>query len=485
MLKNLSHHKFSCSNVIAIAKLSVTKPNFDQVSDDDEIELGESKEEIYQVNFIDDIEVLEFYPPTSTSLPKNSKSGLPEFMSGYLDNDDQILLKLRTTVKGGIFGGGWREQLLITFRYLFTAYKKDPPHEPSGELQAARVYPVVEVDLVGADYPYFATTEYDLDHALDLPVANATIASQGQVAGVFSDKDIFTKIEAGAGIVEAALRFNKARKKKKGTEFVVDALRGEEVARQAFEVSEKPILKPIAGTGVERSDYGVSKGAWDNIHFWSKAVPISTPGAFFCIHMHWRWGSVTHKGNVMGETLKDQFGMQSGEPQFDGRQFDHFLIDPNHLKHLVSFMIYPTSEDSLEKPLSELIDSHSPSPEALKPSDNLSIRYRQSIGDVFSSNIGGLFSPESNPEGIVNPGDHLGDHIIPTFDHSAPKEFFVEFERKPARFFLHGFYFAHENEPKRDSIKELMNLGIDNFVGLGTKEDLYLPEERKQRKGLY
>ena len=235
-----------CSNKIYVVSIRLEK---DIIGDDGEVKTIER----LIVNLDKDIKMDYFKSPSETP---DSNVVLPDFMRKYLSNDLVFSVKLITTIEGGLFQKGG--QLEILQKFIFTAYKVDPPHEPTGAQRAVRIFPLTTIRFVGKDTGCFdrCFIEYNLNHRLDskriipgfkktnhsrrpsLDLENPIILNltdiiySGDSAGVFADHDEF--------------KFSVSPEK------------------AAFIKSEKPVVRPLYGRGV----YNDRNVDWDNIHFW-------------------------------------------------------------------------------------------------------------------------------------------------------------------------------------------------------------------------
>src|SRR5262249_17986670 len=80
----------------------------------------------------------------TSELPEDPPAQLPQAPPSRLIAPFTPILRRSAsyTTTGGVLGSGSRK-LRIVQHYLFTPYGKEPPHEPAGILEAARLYPLV------------------------------------------------------------------------------------------------------------------------------------------------------------------------------------------------------------------------------------------------------------------------------------------------------------------------------------------------------
>lgn len=202
-----------------------------------------------------------------------------------------------------MFGKGTNsDKLIIQQKYRFADYGKNPPHEPGAVLDATRLYPLVKflVPASGNDKsklnPRYLRVDYRLDFDVDnideqrsAFAANTLTAPTGgrdktNLAGVFKDHE---HLPNAAGTAATVARV------------VASVITSGPNVDSLFRALEKPLAYEIASYGwiggeLPASFQGKAPETWDNIHIWAaKAQTVSTPGAFHCVHMHWRWGAVS------------------------------------------------------------------------------------------------------------------------------------------------------------------------------------------------
>src|SRR5437660_1531613 len=207
--------------------------------------------------------------------------------------------------------------LTIDQIFLFSRYSNDPRHEPSGALAAARCFPVIRYSIVknsGCDKTraYVRVGGIRFDYRLHLyldghyNVADPqTVGGLGNQAGLFADSDsLITSASRGAksaadqfGAWAAMQRYWPVPLNTTGT--LANAF-----SAASFDAVEKPLPLEVTAPGLASGfpvfhtamPDGTDKviRAWDNIHWWGARGAgqplVSTPGAFHCAHLHWRWG---------------------------------------------------------------------------------------------------------------------------------------------------------------------------------------------------
>ena len=169
-------------------------------------------------------------------------------------------------------------------------------------------------------------------------------------------------------------------------------------------------------------DSETGTGTWDNIHWWGyrgDGKPlISTPGAFYAAHLHWRWSTVVQSPS--GVPLLDS--PHAGEDQFigvdlEGTDLGGPLLDPEIPKQSIKFAVtkYDKNKDPNEK------DVH------LK--DLSGIRFE----DTFIEK-----EEAKDPKYIEKGAD-----IVLWYSVEVHKEESKNFE---GTIFIHGMFFAHDSE---------------------------------------
>ncbi len=386
------------------------------------IEVSEKNFDVFPVKTISPATVTSRYVPKISKtfdFLKNSQSGLS--FADYFEDDQGNYIAYGLVAQffsADFFAAKLRLDncehagFSIEQTMLLSRYGDDPPHEPSGELPAARLHPMVAYKIIpNRNVDRFRPIvrigglrfDFRLHLSLDTYLDDKSSASAaGNQAGLFADTDI--------GSAKALLR------RIGGVEGV------------AFYAAEKPLRLEVVAPGL--TDGGPKGGlplqrdviGWDNVHWWGAVAPgeplISTPGAFHAAHIHWRWGSV----------------LSSWAGRYKASSWRRFnpgdaLIDPRIPRQdvLVAVSKYSKALDPMLAPLNKLT--------------------AETWWELFEKNNTPL------PAEIKNGGDlvlwycadvHRGDGLA------------VE-----GAVFLHGVFFAHNAEP------------TGWLTGFGPREALY------------
>lgn len=251
------------------------------------------------------------YKLGSSALPWKNSTG-----SSNLPSEQGLIKPFRTPLydsasyetAGPVLGADTKsEKLVVQQDYLFSDYGKDPPHEPAGLIDAARIYPLLsfsypasrpearKVDYIRVDYRLALTIEQFLDDTTNVKKGTEF---QDQI-GVFRDSE------------------TKSPKK----------------SSQLFDTVEKPMKWEMLGEGL---NWG-RKSQWDNIHQWAADKLPPTPGAPHAAHLHWRWGFANTEVNILmrgvGRTTR------GSDDQFAGPQGGGVLLDPRIPQQRLRFAI--------------------------------------------------------------------------------------------------------------------------------------------------
>lgn len=205
--------------------------------------------------------------------------------------------------------------------FLFTAYGKDPSHEPGGIVSAARLYPTFTFTIPDVTHrtqkrSYRSATAVQVLFRINLRLDDRGTGNQ---CGVFTDLE---DIGALGGLESAGAT-------------------GGKPGSFTFLKAEKPVAFDIVGRGVHHgamAGWGGTIQGWDNIHQYSHpATPGGkredglgdqplTPGLPYGAHTHWRWGATAATGAV-GVPGGKQFGgpQGPGTPLIDDRIRDQTL----------------------------------------------------------------------------------------------------------------------------------------------------------------
>jgi hypothetical protein len=201
--------------------------------------------------------------------------------------------------------------------FLFSRYSNNPRHEPSGALAAARCFPLIRYQIAknarcdkSKTYTRVGSIRFDyrlhlfLDAHHDLAAANI-IGNLGNQAGLFANSDSLLT-SAARGAKSAAAQFGAWTAQQRYWPVPPNMTGGTATAFSAasFDAAEKPLPLEVTAPGLAAGfpvfQTTLANGslaairAWDNIHWWgargSGQPLISSPGAFHCAHLHWRWG---------------------------------------------------------------------------------------------------------------------------------------------------------------------------------------------------
>lgn len=359
---------------------------------------------------------------------------------------------------------GISEPFKVIQKYLFTDYNDNPAHEPAGEgfgyvygaLFASRFFPMVTLQLpeqyqgliksFRVDYYFhpkidgFTKKAKNLrDCSKDYPSGINDFPNQ---AGVFLDGvNPFTVDPMNiASEYTKDIKFVPSQSSLLTTLLSpllapLTKLQNPDFATAVFTGTEKPLVLEICTTGVQDSSIKFIKNGkegygWDNIHWWGSRGTgnpiISAIGAFHCFHLHWRW-------NEPAQFL--------GGNHFEGvsNYFDGPLVDPNLENQTVRFSVckYSSARDP------ELV--------------NLKNLSKETFSDLFHKNN----NPAPQEINLPDNAGFEGANLVLWFsvEASIPDDF------KEGTVFIHGIFFAHDNEPQ-----------FHPFTGSMTEE--YIPKSK-------
>lgn len=371
-----------------------------------------------------------------------------------LEHESGIQAKYKTKQK--VFHSPWLPDdpndalLYIEQSFIFTSYGKNPPHEPGAVLPASRVFPLIKFSYSGKriksiriDYRFEPKLDLYLkekDPLLDNGLKKLVISTFPMLGGVFRDNEALPTSAESLSVL--------------------------------FRAAEKPSLNEICSLGLKRgipgekittptmTEYGaVSETSdvvaledattWDSVHLWSNKniagkyikKQISTPGAFHCFHLHWRWADIAGKPSKLTkkiiEFLSPSGTTAAGSDQFKGVKISSDiggpLLDPKIPDQTIRFAITKFQDQVYENlsNKSEGIDRWDPdiNPPSTKIYEEL------------------FFNPATNlpiPRDISK-GERLLFWIsFEIFKHDISSSSFE------GTVFPHGFYFAHNIEPGID-----------------------------------
>jgi hypothetical protein len=317
--------------------------------------------------------------------------------------------------------------------FLFSHYSDTPPHEPSGNLSAARCHPLIRYKLIeNKDFKIredgarisAIRFDYRLHLYVDPHYANVEVPRlDANQAALFADTDI--------GVARALGRL--------ATEYFSSRPL---IPRESFYAVEKPLVLEVTAPGLVK---GVADGrkvvaknpppeeqvvCWDNVHWWGARAPglpmISSPGAFHAAHIHWRWGEVTHAAKYA--------------PGFSWRRFfpGQPLLDPDIATQTIRVAVTENRKE---------LD-----PERNRPQKLSTMAWK----DLFHN-----YNNSPPPKLIQNGGD-----IVLWYSSEVFSQVTVEGERVqgvplPVRtvtaapggtVFLHGIFFAHDDEKEGPAV---------------------------------
>lgn len=265
------------------------------------------------------------------------------------------------TVKNDPVLGDGHPPLSIEQSYRFSAYGTDPPHEPTGILPAARIFPYVTFRTLNPRIRSIRI-DYRMNFVFTRPVfvkdripqfINLSPKTQ---AGVFRDRDDISSLATIPGLRQIGA-----------------ALAPTTAAEQIFAAAEKPVQYEILGFGLRD---GVGEKTWDNIHIWPKGERLpSAPGTFHAGHMHWRWGKPISEPTK--EEIKQQHHlgvMQVGLKQFKGVPPSGALLDPSIPNQTIRFAITRSMVRQAETPEKfEELCTRRKTPEKIEDGDDLDV----------------------------------------------------------------------------------------------------------------
>jgi hypothetical protein len=237
-------------------------------------------------------------------------------------------------------------QLSVEQSYRFSAYGTDPPHEPTGQLPAGRIFPYVKFSTFN---PKIRSIR--IDYRMNLVFTRPTLVKEGEsIYGISAPVSINTIPQTQAGVFrdEDSLPLGATIP---GLPEIGKALTSRKFATEAFfTAAEKPVQYEILGHGLLDGVAGkLVRGSgflrpltWDNIHVWPKQEKLpSTPGAFHAGHMHWRWPRVVTDPMKAEEDAQKRLGVKAfGQKQFKGvTPGGGPLLDPNIPNQTIRFAI--------------------------------------------------------------------------------------------------------------------------------------------------
>ena len=300
------------------------------------------------------------------------------------------------------------EFLEIIQDYQFGSYGMNPPHEPGAVLQAARFFPLLKFNISGAGKNKVKYLRVDFRFNINLdnlgfdPNVRAQKQRSGQddrgpnQGGIFRDRET----------IPFPLQL---------------PLRPPDLG-DVYAAAEKPLQYEIVTRGLTRgqpADAG-QPDTWDNYHQWGSPYPglggsslPTTPGAFHCAHLHWRWGKASGDPSEKGIILK-----AAGEPQFRGPGWTGHpggpLLDGRVPDQSIRFAVTKNFNHDLE---SEILST-------------------QKFEDLF-------ISKRAVPDSVKSGADLVLWYSVEVFRDMKQLQ-----QPWEGALFIHGLYFAHDPEPK-------------------------------------
>jgi hypothetical protein len=305
--------------------------------------------------------------------------------------------------------------LSIAQRFLFSRYADEPPHEPSGALDAARFHPLIDYEFTpnstfDPSKTHARITSIRFDYRLHLYLdndyqyterPNMVPGTLSQQAGLFADRD----------------------------SLAISPLK--DLSEKSFFAVEKPLVREVTAPGLLK---GVEDGSdlapddlpiegkvlcWDNIHWWALRYPpltyISSPGAFHAAHCHWRWGAALNKvAALVGPFVDAGPHFTPGQP----------LMDPGIFMQTIRVAV--TKNQSRFDPA------------------------KQRLVDLSDARWESLFENHDTPP----PEDiHDGADIVLWYSSEVHRQVTIPsrgsspfFAARSGTVFLHGIFFAHDAE---------------------------------------
>jgi len=331
--------------------------------------------------------------------------------------------------------------------FLFSRYSNVPKHEPSGGLSAARFHPMTKYQLVPNprhdpkqqhtrvrsirfDYRLYLYIDRHYDSA-----TNAGLAQIGNQAGVFADSD--SVVQSGAIILGTKV-WNIRKGRTDGTPF----------SRGTFVAVEKPLVLELTAPGLAsgfpvfttRNTAGdpINVRCWDNVHWWGSRGPgeplISTPGAFHCAHLHWRWGAAAKLSPAAGDPRFEPRVYPSGMPRHTAiKGMWGPVVDPKIWIQTVKIAV--TKHDPRLDPLKV------PAPALTTPDwKTRFIDLRATPLDIYRGEDIVLWYSSEVGATVTVPGSESGN-MPPT---GSPSQTYTS--ANGGTIFMHGMFFAHDAE---------------------------------------
>lgn len=417
ILKNVRHAHFRCANDLRIAGM--------WVGSHDPTDAGRPKDAILKQISLrpPDFQQTDLTPPTD---PRSRVLGSIQGFSGY---QTAAAIGASYLSKDAILGAGTNSEFLhLTQRFVLTRYGMNPAHEPGAVLPAARLFPLLGfrfIPLSADSKPvrYFRV-DYRLHFNLDSfgfddprarieKIAASKISSAANQVGIFRDSET---TPAPIKLVHVGPGPN-------------DAIPGPPDIGDVFAAAEKPLQYEILTRGLTRgkSQFMGRPGTWDNFHQWPADYPgglPSTPGAFHCMHLHWRWATIA---GIESTKLLDATKLllpAGGQPQFTGiGGAGGPLLDPKIPDQSIRFAITTNFNTNLA---TDVLST--------EKFDDLFLKRKETApGRV-----------PGTPDEVKKGADLVLWFSIEVFRGSEPVNVQSPWE---GTLFMHGCYFAHDPEP--------------------------------------
>lgn len=333
---------------------------------------------------ISDVQVINCQPtkkPKSESVLKFLKTKSQEAMafSSYFERNGANAIGFAISVKY-VCNDLFYDEMNCKHRgisveqiFLFSRYSNIPAHEPTGCLSAARCHPMVKYRLLDntlhdpADSQFSKISSLRFDYRIHLCVdeiygeRSLNGKSGGNQAGLFADGDNrYDPVRAVKGLISFVStlwsKFERDGPLGFPSEIVTAVNSG--VSKGLFSAVEKPLALEIVAPGLIKGFpyFTISAGietetvqCWDNLHWWGSKGPggklISAPGAFHCVHWHWRWGATAalQSGAASNVLFNPQTTRQDGLGSMWGP-----LVDPRIYSQTIRMAVIKNSNISYE-----------------------------------------------------------------------------------------------------------------------------------------
>jgi hypothetical protein len=382
------------------------------------------------------------------------------------------------------FGG-----LNIVQTFLFSDYNDNPAHEPTGGLNAARLFPLIKFNFIDnddfnknlkeekdkyclvrsirADYRFHfrLSSNVQINELKKISLDDYTriVLKKPSQAGVFTDSNSFFQMaRAGSmGFFEIAASY--------GTPFGEDNLEAGKTATNAiFAAAEKPLIYELVADGLRNSKSEIKREkknrtwGWDNIHWWNfrgqAQDMISAPGAFHALHMHWKWSSLVTEA---AKGREKQFSANQKLKKFidsDGWWLKGVLVDPACFCQTIKFAVVEYSES--KDPSKKTIDDNF----STENFEDLFIKSEpENIAD--GSNLVLWYSVKVEDEYLHDSYDYEGD----LWNTRSSRNYSSQLS---GTIFIHGVFFAHEPEPPEDKRNPTNTVGA--------RKELYTPKTKEK-----